>query len=529
MSIKIKFLTTSILLLLLGSGLNAQQSVFSKVFYDIIGSEQAYSIAKTTDNSYMIAGESDYSGLIMKIDTGGNLLWSKKFGNDNNTRFTKIIAASGSNFAAAGKCLNATNSTTDIFCVKFNINGDTLWSKSIDFGNSEYATSIATTIDKGFIISGINQQFTTTPYGAMVIIKLDSAGNVNWMKKLSPGDHDNYAFSVKQTPDSGYVVAGYFENSLGGSLFDIRSCLIKLSSSGNVLWAKNNTALPANSYLWAYDIAVSNTALYWLSGMNNGSGVIIMKTDFSGNTVWSKNIMIGSGAGSIGNSTPRLNLTADDGLVYTYGDTFSPGYFFKIDSAGNMLWEKFVYLIASDVIETSDTGFILVGNGPIYGVKHVPTNNPQIGIIKTDSSGNSDCMFSDSGTAGNISLTFTSFSCVATAGGVIAGRHPVVTDITLSAMNDCVNFLGGINENEKDDAIFVYPNPNDGLFNLELPSALSDFSLSITDVLGRTVYQKSFIHYSNEPFDISDQPNGLYYIVVNSNNKLFKTKIVINK
>jgi len=491
------------------SGVNAQQSTFSKVFYDDNGNDQAFSMAKAIGNYYIMAGISDQNGLITEIDTGGNIIWSKKIGNDNTTSFTSVIPTNDSCFVLLGQCLNASHTASDIFYVKINSGGDTLWSKSIDLGNDLSPKSIQQTYDKGYIICGTLTPSSSTPNTIMLITKLDATGNISWLKKITCGNFQNQAFSVKQMPDSGYVLTGYLENH-NGTIFDIRGCLIRLTSNGTVSWARNTT----QSNVFGLDIIVTNDGLICLIGLNNGNGQVILKTDFTGNRLWSKHYANGFGPTANNQVTPKLFRTFDNGFVYQTSSQFSPGQLYKIDSAGNSVWTKFLYLISTDVAETRDSGLLIIGNGPIYGVKSFPTSNLQIGIIKTDTAGNSiSSCIGNSGNAGTdtSSMNFTSVAFSTATGGQVNILHPVITDFGLTTIEGCVSFFGDIKENQIENTVLIYPNPATDDITVEIPDFSRDAAISIYNIQGKLIMQQQMSQVRSN-VDISGLSQGLYMI-----------------
>ena len=64
----------SLLFQFISSPMNAQQTTFAKVYYDLAGAVQSYAMVKTFDQNYLIAGEKDDQALAMKIDPSGNIL-----------------------------------------------------------------------------------------------------------------------------------------------------------------------------------------------------------------------------------------------------------------------------------------------------------------------------------------------------------------------------------------------------------------------------------------------------------------------
>jgi hypothetical protein len=493
-------------LLIAGVGF-AQQNTFSKVYYDLAGEVQAYDAVPAFDHNYLVVGTRDQNGLVMKIDFAGDILWCKKIGDDNMTELNRIIATSDSNYLMLGQCKNSVLNDHDVFCIKINSAGDTLWSKSVDIGADEYAKSIQMTYDKGFIISGISYQAAVTPYSLMFVIKLDSAGNPVWSKKIAGGNWENQAYSVKQLPDSGFAVMGYTENQVGSN-FEGKACLIKLLSDGTFSWAKSISP----SFNWGYDLAVTPTGIFCFLGFQGGMGVVFAKTDFSGNLMWSTRNYVYVDGAYINKPGPQLSATSDGGFLYCAGGMFSPGNVVKIDSSGTPVWSKFIFTFVSRAVEIQDSGTMLVGNGPVYGVKTYPTYNPQIGIITLDSATNSvaPCMYDNFTTVdvSGISLTAISFSTA--AGGTLVARHPLVADFTPDTYDGCVAFMGSIEENPA-PGISANPNPASNTLNVETENDLENAELSMYDVHGRLVLQQAMPAPAVR-LDISRLSPGLYII-----------------
>ena len=97
-----------------------------------MGSAQAYAMTKTPDGNFMIAGEKDYEGLVIKMDPAGGIIWAKKYGNSTSESFNDIAATNDGGFVMAGKCLFGTHLA--FLIVKITAGGDTVWSKAFDPG-----------------------------------------------------------------------------------------------------------------------------------------------------------------------------------------------------------------------------------------------------------------------------------------------------------------------------------------------------------------------------------------------------------
>jgi hypothetical protein len=191
------------LLFLIPAELQAQQSKFTKVFYDNYGYTQSYALAKSFDHNYIIVGYIDNSPLVVKMDPAGNILWSKEVGN-NSGGFYCLTPTRDSCFVLAGSFSNPASSDNDILVVKMNSNGDTLWSRSINMGHNDICVSVRQTNDNGFILAGYSSK-SNQPFHLALAVKLDAAGNLVWDRIFVGGNYYNYAYSVAQLPDSSFI------------------------------------------------------------------------------------------------------------------------------------------------------------------------------------------------------------------------------------------------------------------------------------------------------------------------------------
>ena len=125
---------------------------------------------------------------------------------------------------------------TSIYLVKTNADGDTLWTRIYGHGSagsSNRGFSVQQTNDGGYVVAGTIQDTTTDPVH-LYLIKTNSTGDTLWTK--SYGSTGNaYGYSVKQTNDNGFIIAGSID-SLGAGGYDV--LLIKTNSIGDTLWTK---------------------------------------------------------------------------------------------------------------------------------------------------------------------------------------------------------------------------------------------------------------------------------------------------
>jgi hypothetical protein len=83
------------------------------------------------------------------------------------------------------------------------------------------------------------------------------------------------------------------------------------------------------------------------------------------------------------------------------------------------------------------------------------------------------------------------------------------------------------------EAITIYPNPTNGLFELQvkdLQNSNTDSQVSVVDVLGREVYNATLgTHNQTNKIDLSNQAIGMYYVIISTNGQQYRGKVMLSK
>lgn len=491
------------------------QSFFTKIYYknDI----QSSTIAKTIDASYLVTGN-DYGGsnFLLKIDSLGNLIWSKQLIPIHSDNYIDIISLEDSTYLFTTSNYNLNNGYYNLECIVFDNNGDTLWSKEYDFGNSFLPYSATETFDNDLIITG-TLYHSDDPKKRIAVAKLNSQGTLSWAKTLAGGDFVNYGYSIKQTPDTNFIITGFIEDS---DPFESYAFLTKLTTEGNMLWSKTYH-VDSTEYCIGYDVFVEDDG--YLIACITSDNLLLMKTNHFGSVSWAK--QYDTYSFDFSNSPAvRIRKTNDNDFAI-----LAPDYLIKVDESGDLIWASGMVMYVSDIYESQDDGLMVIGNGPVYGVKAPMTNYQHIGLIKMDKYGYNDayCVLTDSWVTyeekiiTSQQLTFNTEYVESTT----TQTDFQVSDINLIVEDECVTFLGSIKEGNSKNQPLVFPNPSSGIFTIVANSEQINH-IAVYNSMGRIILQTSWAS-QKLVVDISDQSSGVYQIKIQTTGGSTVQKLMI--
>ena len=229
----------------------------------------AYAIEQTTDGGFVVAGyarsnDGDVSGnhsggaggddyWIVKLDSNGTLLWQKCLGGTladlaysiKQTRDNGFIISGWTN-SNDGDVNGIHSPNADYWIVKTDSVATVQWQKCFGGIGAELADEIQQTYDGGYIVTGIedgppNDGDVIVSYGDgdYWVLKLDSMGNIQWQKTLGGSAYEE-TYSIQQTSDSGYIVAGNSSSNdwdVVGQHGAGDNWIVKLDGGGNKIWA----------------------------------------------------------------------------------------------------------------------------------------------------------------------------------------------------------------------------------------------------------------------------------------------------
>tara|TARA_B100000508_G_scaffold137355_2_gene131764 strand:- start:63454 stop:66492 length:3039 start_codon:yes stop_codon:yes gene_type:complete len=265
--------------------LDAAGTILWEMSYGGLGDDRAESIQQTTDGGYIVTGSSDsndgditnnqgfHDFWVIKLDSNGSILWQNTYGGSSWDRSKMIQQTTDGGYIIAGFTwsndgdVSFNNGQRDYWVIKLDASGNLIWEKSLGGSDFDWAYSVQQTADGGFIVAGRSYSDNgdlTINYGIYDywVVKLDATGNIEWQKSLGGGGGDS-ARSVKQTSDGGFIVAGYsvFINSQS-------YWIVKLDGFGNLIWQKT---FGGTSQDLAYSIQQTSKGNYIVAGSSESN------------------------------------------------------------------------------------------------------------------------------------------------------------------------------------------------------------------------------------------------------------------
>ena len=378
-----------IILFIFASLVNAQttfQRTYGGAYYD-----SGFRVLETSDHGYIIVGttrsfSNDTTDIyVIRTDEIGDTLWTKTYGGDLWDSGVAIQHASDGGYIIAAASNSINPGSYDIYLIKINTSGDTLWTKSVGGPATDYTHSLQTTSDGGYVVLAHTLSFG---HGLMdfYLLKFDQKGDTLWTKTYG-GAQNDWGATVQQTRDGGFILVGDTQ-SFGDSNGDVY--LIKTDTNGDTLWTKT---YGGGDYDRGYHVIQTNDNGYIIAGVTKSFGagehdLYIIKTDASGDTLWTKTL-----GGPDWDAANFVQQTADGdyilvGGINTIGLGASDVYLVKMNSAGDTLWTRFFGGVknetASCVRQTTDGGFVIVGRSESF----TTGQGYDVYLIKTNESGN---------------------------------------------------------------------------------------------------------------------------------------------
>ena len=306
--------------------------------------------------------------------------WAKTYGGSNYDNAYSIQQTSDGGYIVAGETYSFGAGNEDIWVLKLNADGTVAWQKTYGGSGENLPWSIQQTSDGGYIVAG----FTSFGVGGgdIWVLKLNADGSVAWQKTYGGLSYD-VAYSIQQTSDGGYIVAGYTNSfGTGGDIW-----VLKLNADGSIAWQKTYGGSGSDE---PYSIQQTSDGGYIVAGLTGsfgaGGDIWVLKLNADGSIAWQKTY------GGSGSDEPySIQQTSDGGyIVAGLTGSFGAGgdiWVLKLNADGSIAWQKTYgglgYDYGTSIQQTSDGGYIVAGLTGSFGA-----GGGDLWVLKLDSNGN---------------------------------------------------------------------------------------------------------------------------------------------
>jgi len=237
---------------------------------------QVYTLLATSDGGCLIAGRDSMLDMgLIKLDSTGHEEWNHGYDDPRvqGSAAYDVAETRDSGFILCGDAVDYLGSYVRL--VRTDSQGETLWTRLYSGPVGPSLQAVCETPDRGFLAVG-SEFDTLWSQNAVYLMRTDSNGAVIWTRNISPPGAGTEAMALRETRDSGYVIAGTID--WGDSA---RAWLVKLDANADTLWT---SVLPGSGREQAEDIWQTPDGGYVIAGTAAppGDSILLVKTDSLG-------------------------------------------------------------------------------------------------------------------------------------------------------------------------------------------------------------------------------------------------------
>jgi uncharacterized delta-60 repeat protein len=303
-------------------------SSYATIKYDVDGNfiwQQRYSsitkggasaLSITSNNEIIVTGSSDNDNVTIKYNSQGLPIWTTRYhfpGNVYNAATLKIDLGGNSYVTGATGVGNGRGSTRDYATVKYNANGDTVWTRIYNEGSWDEANSLVYDVDGNVYVTGHSD-------GNYATIKYNEYGDTLWVRKYNgPADGYDVAISIELDLNGNVIVSG----SSDGVSTGLDYCTIKYNSNGDTVWLRRYNG-PGNGddevLAMALDAAGNIYVVGKSTSVNGDFDICIIKYSNGGDVEWiSRYDATGVSDEQLADDYPSSIQITSDQVVYVLG------------------------------------------------------------------------------------------------------------------------------------------------------------------------------------------------------------------
>jgi len=230
-------------------------TVFTRTYSDSIGRLKGfYTVNTCDDGGFILAGRIDNpthaDGILMKLDSNGNLEWENTFGGSGNEVFVSVKELSSGEFIVGSSTRTDCGADADPQVLRFDAVGNELWSQCYNGDDNDGQAQILESNDGGFYIS-TSRGTCINGCSLATLIKIDANGSTVWEANFGNNQSFSAFFKALELSDGSIVAAGL--NNQNGHYCN--GILAKLTPDGDTLWKRD------------YNLLMDTSSLHYITDM----------------------------------------------------------------------------------------------------------------------------------------------------------------------------------------------------------------------------------------------------------------------
>ncbi|MFM9986986.1 MAG: T9SS type A sorting domain-containing protein [Flavobacteriales bacterium] len=282
-------------------------------------------VKRTPDNGFILVGHEEIVDFIAKdivllrLDENGTILWSRRYGSlsdDKDSAVGVLIADDG--FYVAGE-IESSPSHSNSMLLKLDTNGEIVWSKEFGWGGDDNIRGLISSSDGGCIAMGFTDSFGVK---SILLTKWSADGELEWAGTFNNGQ-DCHGYGISATSE-GYMISGA-TGSTSGLGYTFNGLLIHLNASFEVIWAKEYSGPFYDALASTIELESGEYVCLGFAGNEGGFGnAFLMQTNSAGEFEWSRKYA------DVSYNAGRGLVELADGYLIVGGENASDGEIFLV-------------------------------------------------------------------------------------------------------------------------------------------------------------------------------------------------------
>ena len=280
---------------------------------------------------------------LVKLDHNGSAEWERTYGSNTVDGCYSMIATDDSCLVIAGWTHAGTNGGSDVYLIKTDLEGDTVFTRTIGGVDDDYGYDVIMTSDSGLAVCGYSRSGSHGEYD-FYTIRLDRTGGILWTQ-VAGGSQNDLGYSIAECSD-GFLIAGATWSYGAGAPDQGNIYIAKFDHDGNFI---DDRYYGDQGDDRAYRILPTANGNSTLTGSFDRSGnvdCILMEINALGDTVWS----VYFGGQGIEQGFDLINLPDQGYAVCGATESFGAGsfdvYFIRLDSSAALIKEDLLDMMS---------------------------------------------------------------------------------------------------------------------------------------------------------------------------------------